>query len=140
MPIKSPVLCKASIALRALKGLLSGVMTYMSHQRTFLPEASHAVLTHVRFLVTMGPLMHLQSILRKMKRLLKRLHWNSMSQLKTPQNNNIMSKITLVLYPLLHLLQWYGLSSEWALMCSRTCPMVLYSLPHSPHLYLLSLT
>lgn len=77
MPIKSPVLCKASIALGALEWLLSSVMTYMPHQRTFLPEASHAVLTHVRFLVTMGPLMNLQSVLRKMKRYLKRLHWKS---------------------------------------------------------------
>lgn len=95
MPIKSPVLCKASIALGALERLLSGVMTYMPHQRTFLPEASHAVLTHVRFLVTMGPLMHLQSVLRKMKRYLKRLHWNAVC-LSSKQKHYVPNHLGLV--------------------------------------------
>lgn len=103
MPIKSSVLSKASIALWALERLLSGVMAYMSHQRTFLPEASHAELTHIRFLVTMGPLMHLQGILRKTKRHVR--DCTGMSQFKTAQQINIY-KITLVLYPLLHLVQW----------------------------------
>ncbi len=65
MAIKSPVLSKASLALRALERLLSGVMADVSHQRTFFPEASQAELTHVRFLITMSPLMDLQGILKK---------------------------------------------------------------------------
>lgn len=68
MPIKGTMLRKAPIALWAFERLLSSVMADMSHQRAFLPEASHAELTHVRFLITMGPLMHLQGILRKMRR------------------------------------------------------------------------
>lgn len=63
MPIEGPVLSEASAALWALERLLSGVMADMSHQRTFLPETSQAELAHVRFLITMGPLMHLQGIL-----------------------------------------------------------------------------
>lgn len=67
MPIESPVLSKASVALRALKRFLSGVMADMSHQRTFLPEASQAELANIRFLITMSPLMNLQGILSNTK-------------------------------------------------------------------------
>lgn len=68
MPIESPVLGKASPALWALERLLSGVMADVSHQRAFLSEASQAELTHIRFLITVGPLVHLQRVLGKKKR------------------------------------------------------------------------
>lgn len=68
MSIESPMLSEATSTLHALERLFSSVMADMSHQRTFLSEASQAELTHVRFLITMGPLMHLQSILSKTKR------------------------------------------------------------------------
>lgn len=71
MPIESPVFSKASSALWALERLLSGVMADMSHQRTFLPEASQAELTHVRFLITVGPLVNLQGVLSNKKRFVR---------------------------------------------------------------------
>lgn len=69
MPIKSPVLGEATMALWALERLFASVVADVSHQRSFLPEASHAVLTHVRFLIPVGPLMHLQGILGKKKKM-----------------------------------------------------------------------
>lgn len=68
MPIESPVLGKAAPALWAFERLLSGVMADVSHQRAFLPEASQAELTHIRFIFPVGPLMHLQGILSNTKR------------------------------------------------------------------------
>lgn len=65
MPIESPVLGEAAVALWAFERLLSGVVADVSHQGAFLAEASGAVLTDVRFLVAVGPLMHLQGVLRK---------------------------------------------------------------------------
>lgn len=68
MPIESPVLSKASGTLWAFERLLSGVVANVSHKGTFLPEASQAELTHVRFIVAVGPLMHLQGVLSKTER------------------------------------------------------------------------
>lgn len=65
MPIESPVLGKASLTVWALEWLLSGVMAGVSDQRTFLPEASQAELAHIWFIIPVGPLMHLQGILKQ---------------------------------------------------------------------------
>lgn len=65
VPIESPVLGKAAVALWAFERLFSGVVADVSHQGAFLAEASGAELTDVRFLVAVGPLMHLQGILSK---------------------------------------------------------------------------
>lgn len=65
VPIESPVLGEAAVALRAFERLFAGVVADVSHQGAFLAEAPRAVLTDVRLLVAVGPLMHLQGILRK---------------------------------------------------------------------------
>lgn len=67
MSVEGPVLSEASSTLLALERLFSSVVADMSHQRPFLSEASQAELTDIRFLFTMCPLMHLQSILKKTK-------------------------------------------------------------------------
>lgn len=105
MPIKSPMLSKAPMAPWTLERLLSGVMADVAHQRTFLPEASCAIMAHIRFLVAMSPLMHLQGILRKMRRYVKDCTKKVFYVSDSHPNTNI-DKITLVLYPLLHLVQW----------------------------------
>lgn len=68
MSIERPMLGKTPATLWTFERLFSSVMADMSHQRTFLPEASMAELTHVGFLITMSPLMHLQGILSKTMR------------------------------------------------------------------------
>lgn len=68
MPVESPVLGETAAALWALERLFSSVVADVSHQGSFLAEASHAVLTDVRLLVAMGPLMHLQGILRRQEK------------------------------------------------------------------------
>lgn len=88
MPIESPVLSKASVALWALERFLSCVMADMSHQRAFLPEASQAELTHIRFLIPMSPLMHLQGILSKTKTSVRHCYWNA-SYLSVQHNTKI---------------------------------------------------
>lgn len=68
MAVESPVLSEAAVALWALERLFSGVVADVSHQGAFLAEAPHAVLADVRLLVPVGPLMYLQSVLRRQER------------------------------------------------------------------------
>lgn len=57
------MLSKAPPTLVTLEGLLSGVMADVAHQRALLPEAPRAELAHVRLLLGVRPLVHLQGIL-----------------------------------------------------------------------------
>lgn len=63
VPVQCAVLRKAAATFEALEGLLPSVMSYVPHQRAFLPEAPGAELTHVGLLLPVGALVYLEGVL-----------------------------------------------------------------------------